>query len=221
MVYVLLAVVLSGVVAGGVVFFTQSEDKPEPVAVATPPPPPPTPEPKPVEEPPEEDPTPDPGPDEPRVLDSGKIKKADLNKKPKKPSGPGKLVISSSPEMTLYVDGKKVGLGTATVEIKAGRHTVKGRGKGVSKTKRVTLRAGQTLNVALKVAKGGLVIDAPAGSVVYIDGKKVGKIPGLDVVDLYAGKHKVLVKNGAAQYRQTVPIRAGLDTTLTVNFYER
>jgi hypothetical protein len=124
--------------------------------------------------------------------------------------------------MTLYVDGKKVGEGSATIEVKAGKHLVKGRNKslGITKSKRIRVTSGKTASVSLTAHKGGLIIDAPPGSVVYVDGKKRGKAP-MGVIELYSGKHKVLVRQGAAQYRQSVPIRAGLDTTLTVNFYER
>ncbi|MFZ9888135.1 MAG: protein kinase domain-containing protein [Myxococcota bacterium] len=137
--------------------------------------------------------------------------------------GPGTLEIESNPEMALFVDGKSVGQGATSVEVKPGKHVVKGSNKefGVNVTRRVSVTAGKVTKVSPRANKGGLIIDAPAGSVVFVDGKKVGSIPGLDVIDLYEGQHKVLVKNGAAQYRHTVPIRAGLDTTLTVNFLER
>lgn len=141
----------------------------------------------------------------------------------RKTTGPGTLELESDPEMELFVDGKSVGRGQASVELKPGKHLIKGRNNelGVNVTRRTTITSGRVTRVSLRVSKGGLLVDAPAGSVVFVDGKKVGSIPGLDVVELYEGQHKVLVKNGAAQYRHTVPIQAGLDTTLTVNFFER
>lgn len=201
-------------IVAAVLFFTNEGAPPPPplppvAAVPAPPPPPPPPEP--TEEPAE------------ATEDKRATQRASKPQRKQQPTGPGKIAVSTSPDMDIYVDGKKIGNGSATTEVKAGSHVVKGRNGAlnVSVVKKVKVSPGKTANVTLRANKGGLVIDAPAGSVVFINGKKAGSVPGLDVIDLYEGRHKVLVKNGSAQYRHTVPIRAGLDTTLTVNFHER
>lgn len=216
-VYALVGLLGGGALVLAAIFLTRSEPAPvvaqpelppAPPVAAEPPPPPPE------EKPPEEKP-PEPEPERQPKRQAAVQKKA--------PAGPGKVVVSTSPQMAIYIGGKKRGDGSAEVELKAGSHVVKGinKGLGINVSKTVKVRPGQTSKVSLKASKGGLVVDAPAGSVVFVDGKKVGSVPGLDVVELYEGRHAVLVKNGTAQYRHTVPIRAGLDITLTVNFYEK
>jgi hypothetical protein len=66
---------------------------------------------------------------------------------------------------------------------------------------------------------GYLNVEAPKGSKVYIRGRLVGSAP-LKRHMLPPGKHKVLVKASTGQkYSRLVPISAGREMTLTVDFY--
>lgn len=67
---------------------------------------------------------------------------------------------------------------------------------------------------------GNLIIEAPSGSEILIDGKRAGTAP-LPPLELTAGKHKVLVKQAGTgvQYRRSVTVKADLDLTMTVQFY--
>src|SRR5690606_8830808 len=123
---------------------------PPPVAAAAvpapaPPPPAPAPTPEPTAAP--ETPKPDERAAQPRQKPRQQRKQ--------QPKGPGKIVVSTSPQMTIYVDGKKVGEGSASVEVPAGRHVVKGKdgGLNVSVVKKVNVSAGRTSNVSLKASK--------------------------------------------------------------------
>jgi len=67
---------------------------------------------------------------------------------------------------------------------------------------------------------GLLVIDAPGGSAISVDGKPRGKSP-ISPLTLKAGTHRVVVTQTGTgvQYRKTVKVRAGLDLTMTVYFH--
>ena len=66
---------------------------------------------------------------------------------------------------------------------------------------------------------GYLSVEAPQGSKVYVRGRYVGSAP-LKRHMLPPGKHKVTVKaTTGQQYSRMVPIGAGREMTLTVDFY--
>ena len=133
----------------------------------------------------------------------------------------GKIVIRSTPEMALTVDGKVVGSGTATVTVKNGTHVVRGKSKkyGLNAKRTVKVRGGKTSNVSFRFEKGQLEVDAPSGSTVYVDGRRIGKAPLSSSISLWEGSHTVVVKKaGADDYRHRVRIRPGLVGTLTVSF---
>ncbi|MDP2343381.1 MAG: PEGA domain-containing protein [Deltaproteobacteria bacterium] len=132
--------------------------------------------------------------------------------------GPGKIVITSEPALALTVDGKDQGKGSATVEVPAGKHTVVGKGAGTSLKRVVTVKAGGTEHVNLVVQKGALAIEAPAGCDVFIDGARVGKTP-MDPISLVQGSHSVVVKQGAVEYRRSVPIQPNQEMFLQVQFH--
>jgi hypothetical protein len=67
---------------------------------------------------------------------------------------------------------------------------------------------------------GTLLIKAPTGSKVYVADKYRGVTP-LKALTLPPGEHKVIVvrQDGGSTYERTVPVRAGQQLTLTVEFY--
>lgn len=140
---------------------------------------------------------------------------------PRKAPEPAKLSVSTSPELDILVDGKKVGRGSATVTVSPGKHSVRAldRSLGIDVKRRVRVGAGKTERVGIEVGKGSLVLDAPPGCDVFVDGKKVGRTP-LGPLSLYEGTRRILVKKGDIDYRHKVPMRAGLQATLSVEFHE-
>jgi hypothetical protein len=67
---------------------------------------------------------------------------------------------------------------------------------------------------------GTLSVDAPAGSELFVDGKRIGVMP-LDAVSLTAGPHRIVVKQAGTgvEYRRNITVKADLELTLTVQFY--
>ena len=188
---------------------------PAPVLVAPPPPVAAAPDPPPVASPAPSTATPTTS-----TTSTTSTASAGAFKTPAKPvaTGPGTLTITSSPSLALTVDGKDVGEGSATLELPAGKHTVVGTGQGTTVRRAVTLKAGGKESVNLALEKGALAIDAPPGCDVIVDGKKVGRTP-IEPIELFTGQHRIVVKQGVVEYKQTVGIRAGLEMVLSVSFH--
>jgi eukaryotic-like serine/threonine-protein kinase len=201
-------------VLGGYVVLQQTKTPlpaPPPVVVVAPPPPaPPPPAPAPVTEPP---PAPAPAP-----APTGTGKTGTTAAKPPA-TGPGTLVIHSTPSMMITVDGKDAGEGSVTMEVPPGKHTIVGKADGTTVKRLVTMKPGGKETVNLRIEKGALAIEAPPGCDVIIDGKKVGKTP-MDSIELTAGTHNVVVRQNGIDFKKAVPIKAGLEMVLTVTFHQ-
>jgi serine/threonine protein kinase len=200
-----------------IVLLTREEEKPPPppqIVVQAPPPPPPPP--PPPEDPPIE-------PLQPIKKPTGGGEKGEkIEEQPApKATGPGKIVVSAEPaSMKITVNGKDIGTGTGTFEGKAGVYKVAGKdaSQGISVTKTVKLKPGQTLNVELEAQKAGLAFDQlPDGVEVFVDGKRIGKTP-LPALQLWAGPHKVVVKKGSQEIPYKLTIPAGREAYLTAEF---
>jgi serine/threonine-protein kinase len=133
-------------------------------------------------------------------------------------STPGTLEIVSTPPLSLSVDGKPVGQGTASLALPAGVHTVSGTAPGVTLKKTVTVRPGALERVELVVQMGSLAIEAPPGCDVFVDGVPRGRTP-MEPLTLPQGMHKVVVKQGTIPYTQNVPIQPNLESYLQVQFH--
>lgn len=220
--YIALSVLATIVVLGavGAYFFLRS---PAPV---TPPVAQPAPIPPPVQPPPDPgpaaQPTPAPEPAKPQKPGSSKPRRPPRQTPAASADAKGELIISTDPEMDVFIDGKKVGNGHVTVRVQPGSRQVQARdpSSGMKVSRRVRVGAGESEAVFLEAKPGSLYIDAPAGSEVFVDGKLVGTAP-VDGVSLNAGPHKVKVKQQGTnvQYNRTVDVKAGLDLTMTVQFY--
>ncbi|MEW5848718.1 MAG: PEGA domain-containing protein [Myxococcota bacterium] len=132
---------------------------------------------------------------------------------------PSQLSITASPAGEIYVDGKLVGRSPITTTVKAGQHKVrlKAKGEGVDIQRTVKVNAGATKEVSLEAGKGTLIVDAPAGTQLYIDGKLVGTLP-VQPLSLYEGSHLAVVKKGKAEFKQNFVMKPDFEATLHVEF---
>jgi len=213
-----LALVSGAAIALLVVLLTKGEPT---VVVAAPPPPPPVaptpPPPPPVETPPapvETPPATTATPAKPSGNGGG-------TSKPSKPAAPttGTLHVSSEADIALFIDDKPVGTGKASEEVKAGSHKVKAvnKSRGVNIVRTVKVKGGEDKYLDIEIGMGSLSLDAPAGSEVFVDGRRVGTAP-LPSVPLIEGSHTVVVKKGKAEYKKSFSLRAGDDVSLWVEF---
>jgi hypothetical protein len=135
-------------------------------------------------------------------------------------AGPGSLRVSTTPPMEIIVDSRTVGTGTAELPLAAGAHLVRARDKalGLDLSRKVNIVTDRIEIVELEARKGHIAVEAPDGCDVVIDGKPVGKSP-LASVEVYEGTHHVLVRQGTIDYRHDVPVQAGVESTLQVQFH--
>ncbi len=208
---IVLALIAGGAVMAAIVLYLQKDAPPPPAPVATPAPAPtPPPAPAPVE--PEKDPDPAPS----------STKKAPPPK-PAKPK-PATVRITTLAGVAILVDGKKIGVGDATSgELKAGKHRVAlvDKSRGINLTRSVRLRSGDKKRVEFDIGRGTLILDAPPGAKVIIDGKSRGRTPLKDT-SLFEGRHTVVVKNDqGAQFKRSFRVRPGDEVTMWVEFRQR
>lgn len=115
---------------------------------------------------------------------------------------PAQLTVRAPRQATVYVDGKRRGMGTRSVTIAGGsnshRVTVR-RPRHLSDVRVIRLRPGTrtTVRAHLVPYKARLrVVSAPRGATIYLDGKRVGRTPrtlrGLD-----PGRHALRLEKNA------------------------
>jgi len=192
-----------------------SKNEPQTVVVNAPPPPAPVaPTPPP---PPPVEPVPEPAKEPAPVAST----RRDDTPKPTKPAAPttGTLHVSSEADIALFIDDKPVGTGKASEEVKAGSHKVKAvnKARGINIVRTVRVKGGEDKYLDIEIGMGSLSLDAPPGSDVFIDGKRIGTTP-LPAIPLIEGQHNVVVKKGKAEYKRSFPVRAGDDVSLWVEF---
>jgi len=81
------------------------------------------------------------------------------------------------------------------VVMPAGRHRIVlvSERYGFGESREITIEPGSVTRVAVDLPAGGVHVDAPAGSEVYLDGERVGTAP-MPPIDVPLGTHNVLVK---------------------------
>jgi serine/threonine protein kinase len=213
------AVVVGAAVALGAVLYFQSQN--QPVVAQLPPPPPPPP----VDQQPQQDQTPPPAndasPPPANPTSSTPTPAPDPKPRPKPRPTTGTIVVSSVPPVALYIDGKKVGVGKGSLEVKAGTHRVKAKdsSKGINTSRKVRVRGGETQRVAFEIGKGKLLLSAPTGALVYLDGRKIGVAP-LNPYTVYEGSHVLTVKReiGGPEYKRKFSVRPGDEVSMWVEF---
>jgi serine/threonine-protein kinase len=130
------------------------------------------------------------------------------------------LSITGNPASgDLYLDGQLVGKGSHSGKVTPGQHTVrlKDPGGAYDVSRRVELTEGEKKKFSIRAGRGVLIIDAPPGCDVTVDGKRVGTTP-LDGIELFEGRRSVVVKKGAVPYKQVVDMKADMEATLHVEF---
>lgn len=127
----------------------------------------------------------------------------------------------------VFVDGALAGTLPGTVEVGTGRHTVEVRRPGyLPYTEQVEVKTGETRQMFIglisenKPGTGSVIVNAPSGAEVSIDGQPKGPAP-VTVDSLAAGDHVVDVQPATPEFlpfRKNVRITAGQQSKLEVAF---
>jgi serine/threonine-protein kinase len=128
---------------------------------------------------------------------------------------PGQLTLTVTPPVDVTVEGRKLGRTPLTAALPNGRHTLKltnpELGISVSKTVNVSGKVKHELTLA----KGTVMVSAPDGATVVLDGKTVGTAP-LKELEAYEGQHRIQVTLGKARYAQPFSLRPSETMYITV-----
>lgn len=131
-------------------------------------------------------------------------------KPPEPPPEPCSLELLVEPEVELSIDGQPVGRSPYAGPLDAGRHLVKlsDSTRGISTSRVVVVKGSGKTTERIYLAKGYVIVSAPEGAQVFIDGRKVGTAPLRGELEVYEGNHRILVTVGKAKWQQPFSLRA-------------
>lgn len=121
------------------------------------------------------------------------------------------VTIESQPILELTIDGTPVGKTPWSGRLAPGAHKLKLENKDllISAGRTLTVSGEQPINQTYTFSKGMVAVTAPAGAVIFIDGKKQGVAPLPGELSIYEGFHRILVKVGQAQWTETFSLYEG------------
>jgi eukaryotic-like serine/threonine-protein kinase len=117
--------------------------------------------------------------------------------------GRARVVLQSTPEATVYLDGKNVGRTPLALPVKYGAHKLRFEDLelGLNKSVPLVVPHEREYSKAFVFEKARLFVMAPDGAVVYVNKRKMGRVPG--PVQLYEGSHTVRVVYAATNLDAT------------------
>jgi eukaryotic-like serine/threonine-protein kinase len=124
------------------------------------------------------------------------------------------LSVESEPPTEIFVDGKKAGRTPVEILVEPGRHRLRAIDKvnGIDEEKPVDVEASERAEEKFIFGVATLIITAPEGAEIVIDGRKIGTAPLQQPITVYEGTHSI---------RATLGDREPLDEKLTVHAGER
>ncbi len=131
--------------------------------------------------------------------------------------GPTVLQLDAKPDCEVTIDGKHYGKTPVKAELTPGRKVVKLENKelGINTGRVFTLVEGKTLVENVTIGQGTVVLTAPDGAAVFMDGKRIGTAP-MKEITVYEGAHRVLVTVGKAKWSEPFSLHAGENVRFNV-----
>jgi hypothetical protein len=122
----------------------------------------------------------------------------------------GRLELKVTPNVEVTLEGVVLGKTPLSVELPPGRKVLQLANKdlGLSTTRAVVIEAGETASEVVTLGTGVLTVNAPAGAIVFIDGRRIGPAP-VGEQTLYEGAHRLLVTVGKARFTEAFNLFAG------------
>jgi serine/threonine-protein kinase len=127
-----------------------------------------------------------------------------------------KLQLFVLPPVDVSLDGKLLGRTPLTVPLAPGPYTLElsNPAKGVMKTTRViTVRPKGTTTQRMLLGRGTVLVKAPAGSRILLNGRKAG--PKLS---LFEGEHQLVVTTGKARWEKSFQLKPRQKVTFDVAY---
>ncbi|WP_375772982.1 protein kinase [Archangium gephyra] len=119
---------------------------------------------------------------------------------PQTPVVTTRLQLLVMPPVEVALDGKRLGKTPLLVPLAPGPYTLElsNKTKGVRTTRAVTVRPQGTTKQRILLGRGTVLVRAPAGSRIFLNGRKAG--PKLT---LYEGEHQLVVTTGKARWEKS------------------
>lgn len=120
------------------------------------------------------------------------------------------VTIESSPAVDVLLDGKVLGRTPWTGHFPPGRRsfTLQNKDLGISSVRVLNLK-GDSVSEKFTFEKGFVVVTAPEGGVVFIDGIRIGMAPITGEIPLYEGFHRITVTVGQSKWNDTFTLFSG------------
>ncbi|MEN9800440.1 MAG: hypothetical protein RL653_4137 [Pseudomonadota bacterium] len=135
---------------------------------------------------------------------------------PARPQEPTGVDIQVNDELEIYLDGALLGRGKAVAEAPAGRHVLKlTDGRSLVSLRSITVPPSGKAKVRLQLRTGFLVVNAPDGALVQVDGVTIGHSPIRGQVPVLQGGHDLKISLGKAQHERRFTVQP--DETVTFN----
>ncbi|KFA88559.1 serine/threonine protein kinase [Archangium violaceum] len=111
-----------------------------------------------------------------------------------------RLQLLVMPPVEVSLEGKRLGKTPMNVLLAPGAYTLElsNKAKGVRTTRAITVQPQGTTKQRILLGKGTVLVRAPAGSRIFLDGRKAG--PKLS---LYEGEHQLVVTTGKARWEKS------------------
>jgi hypothetical protein len=133
----------------------------------------------------------------------------------------GTMAIESKPTgAQVKIDGEVKGVTPLSLSLPAGAHVVEISAGGEPRVLPVTITAGATLSQYVELssisALGRISVQStPVGASILLDGQLRGVTP-IDLPDVSAGEHELVLDFNGQRVRQTVTVAAGATTTVAL-----
>ncbi len=126
------------------------------------------------------------------------------------------LALDVSPDVEVFADGKSLGKTPLKLTFKPGRQVLQLVNKplGIATSRTYNFDSGENAQDDIKIGKGTVVVSAPDGAVIFIDGIRRGVAP-VKELSVYEGSHRILVNVGKAKWTQ--PFSIATDRTVSFN----
>jgi serine/threonine-protein kinase len=128
------------------------------------------------------------------------------------------LQLAVQPPVDVFLEGKKLGRTPLKVPLPPGAYTLElsNPAKGVKATRSITVGPRGTTKQSLRLGKGSVVVRAPAGARILVDGRKAQS-----KLSLYEGEHHIVVTAGKARWEKSFQLDANERRVLTPELHKK
>jgi serine/threonine-protein kinase len=135
---------------------------------------------------------------------------------------PTPVEILVNPDVTVSVDGKAVGRSPLTVPLAPGRHmlTFLDEARGLKTARMIDVRSTpDTVTFRIRLGMGSLLVHAPSGAQVSLDGQSLGTAP-VSEKTMFEGEHHLRVTQNDAVWEKTFMMPGDQRLVFNVDFEE-